>query len=114
MCIRDRMDGNISAIDADLSYFSNLNLRLWYAGDGGDILIAQSVSEYNNVEHLFLELSQSGDYRLEVVFEDMVYGDISEESYGIAWNLSAIPEPSHCAALLGAVAIMFCIFRRRV
>lgn len=105
--------GDVSAIDADFSHFSNLDLRLWHVGSDGEMLVAQSVSEYNNVEHIFLELSSGGEYRLEVVFDGMVYGDSPEETYAIAWNLSAVPEPSSCAVLFGAAALVFAALRRR-
>ena len=104
--------GDISAIDVDMSYFSNLDLRLWYIDGGDDTLIAQSVSEYNNVEHLFLELAKEGHYRLEVSFEDLVYGDALNETYGIAWNLSTVPEPSTYAAILGILVLAFAVCRR--
>lgn len=104
---------DVVAIDADLSYFANLNLRLWYVEGGEEMLIAQSISEYNNVEHLFLELDREGEYRLEVLFEDLVYGDSAAESYGIAWNLSQVPEPSICGAIFGALAFAYAAYRRR-
>lgn len=101
----------ITSIDASSSYFANLDLRLWYEDGSEDILIAQSVSEYNNVEHLFLELTKVGNYKLEVFFKDLVYGNSADETYGIAWNLASIPEPSECAAVIGITAI-FMVFRR--
>ena len=102
----------MSAISAGNSHFANLDLRLWYLGDGGEILVAQSVSEYNNVEHLFLALEREGEYRLEAAFKDMVYGDAESETFAVAWNVSQIPEPSVCAALLGAAALAFAARRK--
>lgn len=104
--------GSVSAISAGNSHFANLDLRLWYLGDGGEILVAQSVSEYNNVEHLFLVLEREGEYRLEAVFKDLVYGDAESETFAVAWNVSQVPEPPVCAALLGAAAIAFAAFRK--
>ena len=103
----------ITSIDASSSYFANLDLRLWYADGSEDILIAQSVSEYNNVEHLFLELTKVGNYKLEVFFKDLVYGNSAGETYGIAWNLASIPEPSEYAAVIGITAILIAAFRRK-
>lgn len=105
--------GDISSIDADMSYFSNLDLRLWYIDGGDDALVAQSVSEYNNVEHLFLELAKEGHYRLEVSFEDLIYGDALNETYGIAWNLSTVPEPSVSAVIFGLSVLAFAACRRK-
>lgn len=104
--------GNVSAISAENSHFANLDLRLWYLDGGGEILVAQSVSEYNNVEHLFLALEREGEYRLEAAFKDMVYGDAESETFAVAWNVSQIPEPSVCAALLGAAALAFAARRK--
>lgn len=103
----------ITSIDASSSYFANLDLRLWYEDGSEDILIAQSVSEYNNVEHLFLELTKVGNYKLEVFFKDLVYGNSASETYGIAWNLASIPEPSEYAAVIGITAILIAAFRRK-
>ena len=106
---------NISSIDASSSYFANLDLRLWYQNDGGELqLIAQSISEYNNVEHLYLNLDKSGNYALEVFFKDLIYGDTAKETYALAWNLaqSQIPEPS-CVAILAAISAIACIAARR-
>ena len=71
------------------------------------------MSEYNNVEHLFLELTKVGNYKLEVFFKDLVYGNSASETYGIAWNLASIPEPSECAAVIGITAIFIAAFRRK-
>ena len=105
----------ISSIDADPSYFSNLDLRLWHADSDGELeLIAQSVSEYNNDEHLFLNLGESGSYTLEVLFKDMVYGEVDKETFALAWNLSSpqIPEPAYAAVLFGIFAAAFAARKR--
>ena len=89
-------------------------MRLWYQNDGGELqLIAQSISEYNNVEHLYLNLDKSGNYALEVFFKDLIYGDTAKETYALAWNLaqSQIPEPS-CVAILAAISAIACIAAR--
>ena len=105
-------DGNVSAISAEGSHFSNLDLRLWRLDGGSEALVAQSVSEYNNVEHLFLELDRGGDYRLEVVFKGLAYGDAETETYAIAWNISQIPEPSALAAFLASAATAAAFLRK--
>lgn len=101
----------ITSIDASSSYFANLDLRLRYGDTSEEILIAQSVSEYNNVEHLFLKLPKVGNYKLEVFFKNLVYGNSASETYGIAWNLASIPEPSEYAVIIGITAI-FMVLRR--
>lgn len=106
--------GNISELDDALSYFANLDLRLWYEGENGEReLIAQSVSEYNNVEHLYLTLEKEGNYALEVYFKDLIYGSADGETYALAWNLSQVPEPAFFAAISGLIAAGLCIAKKR-
>lgn len=106
--------GNISDLDDALSYFANLDLRLWYEGENGEReLIAQSVSEYNNVEHLYLTLEKEGNYALEVYFKDLIYGNADSETYALAWNLSQVPEPAFFAAISGLIAAGLCIAKKR-
>ncbi len=107
---------NISSIDASSSYFANLDLRLWYQDGAGELqLMAQSISEYNNVEHLYLNLDKSGSYALEIFFKDLIYGDAAKETYALAWNLTQpqIPEPS-CAAMLAAISAFLGICAKRI
>lgn len=106
-------DGMISSINAQDSYFANLDLRLWLSNSDGDSeLVAQSVSDYNNVEHLFLNLEDSGRYALEVYFDDMVYGDVQTETFALAWNLAQVPEPAQVSIWLSLLAASFAIFVR--
>ena len=106
-------DGMTSFINAQDSYFANLDLRLWLSNsDGESELVAQSVSDYNNVEHLFLNLEDSGRYALEVYFDDMVYGDVQTETFALAWNLAQVPEPAQVSIWLSLLAASFAIFVR--
>ena len=45
----------------------------------------------------------------------MSYGeDIPTETYALAWNiLTAVPEPAEWAMILGGVALLFAIRRKR-
>ncbi|MFR6034206.1 MAG: S8 family serine peptidase [Bacilli bacterium] len=80
----------INEVSADNSYFANLDLRLWQFDGESYVLLAESVSEYNNVEHIFMELSEAGDYRLEVAFSEMLYGTTPNETFALAYNLAQI------------------------
>ena len=103
----------INEVSADNSYFANLDLRLWQFDGESYVLLAESVSEYNNVEHIFMELSEAGDYRLEVAFSEMLYGTTPNETFALAYNLAQIPESSDCAAIFGALALWFAVYYRR-
>lgn len=90
--------------------FSNLDLQLWQVFSGQpQTLIAQSVSLYNNVEHLNLLLTQGGQYLLRVLWAGEVYDLASladQEDYAIAWNVAYVPEPATCGLLLTIGAIL--------
>ncbi|MBR6388519.1 MAG: S8 family serine peptidase [Opitutales bacterium] len=96
----------------DNLYFSNLGLELWIMLGGTHDLVAVSDTPYNNVEHLYLELATDGEYLLRITFFDMAYGEMPEsETYAIAYSL--VPEASCFAAVFGAAALAFALFRRR-
>lgn len=98
--------------------FDNLNLRIWKAVDGEpSVLLADSTSQYNNVEHLYYTIPEDGQYLIEVVWAGRIY-DLADagtvgpspqnEDYAIAWY---VPEPSS-AVMLGIIA-GFGLLRRR-
>ena len=95
--------------------FDDLDLEVWSATPGGDALqkIAESISDYNAVEHLHFLLPADGYYLIKVVWDDERYdfvSDVNEQFYGLAW--SSIPEPG-TMALLGAGGVIMLIRRRR-
>lgn len=70
-------------VAADFAAYSlaNLNLRLAQAsGFSVGSTVTESISSIDNVEHLFLRNLPPGEYVLEVS------ADISDETYGIAWE----------------------------
>lgn len=99
--------------------FDNLDLQVWLTdGTTATTLIAESVSLYNNVEHLNFILPSDGTYLLRVLWTGELYdrlSDTNSETYALAWagtplipNL--IPEP----AALGVLGIAFvCLSRSR-
>jgi len=74
--------------------------------------VAQSISIYNQVEHLSFILPTTGYYGLEVINAGDLYNfsDATGEFYGLAWFI-ALPEPSTPELLLLGLASM--VIRRR-
>ena len=96
--------------------FSNLDLQVWSLDSGGQFLtkVGESVSTYDNTEFLRIESLAAGYYGLRVWFGDMVFDTtdaVSTETYGLAWQMVAVPEPS--VAALMAVFVVFLGRRRR-
>lgn len=90
---------------------NDLDLLLWHSDDPGfstRTLVAQSISTVNNVEHLYLTNAPFGYYEFGVHFKSRVIGTDASEWYGIAWNLSAVPEPSMLMLLTtGAAGLLW-------
>ena len=104
------ISGGLANIDS--LYFSNLGLELWIVLEGSHNLVAVSETPYNNVEHIYLELADDGEYLLRVTFFEMSYGEMPEsETFALA--VALVPEASYCAALFAAAALAFALFKRR-
>ncbi len=111
-------DGIIVDIDLSSSIFADLDLEVWgYDENGKAYLLATSCSDYNAVEHLYLDLDE-GDYFLRVLFDETAYGAVDStysEAFGIAWNLSTtVPEPSTTSLSLLALALLLRRRRRQM
>lgn len=101
-------------IGSELS-FANLNLGVWFYGGETPLLVAESSSLYNNTEFLRLTLTDPGFYGITVTHDGMIYdlGSTStSESYGLAWQAMAVPEPGMFGPVLIGVMVLW-ISRRR-
>ncbi|MEM1013362.1 MAG: S8 family serine peptidase [Planctomycetota bacterium] len=95
---------NVNAVD-DFA-FANLDLRVVDTLTG--LPIAQSISVYNEVEHLSFQIPAEGFYRIEVDYVgdlfDVTGGWHTSEQYGLAWwgtgGSALIPEPLAAGAVL--------------
>jgi hypothetical protein len=125
----DRNPGNVDPVSADFSgadeeHLANLNLFIFeYDPTNFSILntVAQSISNYNVVEHLSFLLPQTGFYGIRVNYDDAWWNFTGQsgELYGLAWDAgaddagaNAVPEPSS-AALLTAASLGVALYRRR-
>ncbi|MEM7808739.1 MAG: hypothetical protein AAF561_11570 [Planctomycetota bacterium] len=95
---------NVGAVD-DFA-FANLDLRVVDTLTG--LPIAESISVYNEVEHLSFQIPAEGFYRIEVDYVgdlfDVTGGWHTSEQYGLAWwgtgGAALIPEPLAAGAVL--------------
>lgn len=93
---------------------ADLSLELWIQlGDGTFAPVAISDTKYNNVEHLSVTLAGVADCYARVAYFDTSYGDIPTETFALAWNISAVPEPAEWAMILGMLALGFAVYRKR-
>jgi len=93
--------------DSNLS-LANMDLRLFRSADG--VLgteVGSSLSTVDNVEHLYLRNLSAGLYTIQV-------SSNIDTQFGLAWNITAVPEPSSLAfiVMIGAV-VTFRSFRSR-
>ena len=96
-----------TGLDGDLptyGSFADLNLSVWrLSGSVFESLVASSETRYGNSEFLRVVLS-GGDYGLRVTHEGMLYdftGAAAAETFGLAWSVTAVPEPAAVAILIG-------------
>ena len=79
---------NVTDLGSDLS-FADLNLEVWKVENGVFTApVAQSLTTYNNVEFLRVDLLGGQIYGLRVTLAGMVYdttGSVASESYGLSW-----------------------------
>ncbi|MFN5756307.1 MAG: S8 family peptidase [Planctomycetia bacterium] len=102
------------------SAFANLDLQVWSLANGGfNSLIAESTSLYNNSEFLRFTLPGTGQYGLRVLSPGMIYdataatSPVTSETYGLAWNMVIVPEPSAIAMVAAGAALAAAMARRR-
>lgn len=97
--------------------FDDLDLEIWAATEAGVFTskIAESISQYNTVEHLHFMLPTDGFYGIRVRWfgENWDFnGDANQEFFGLAWNGAAVPAPG--MLVLFALAAMIGLRRRTV
>jgi hypothetical protein len=91
--------------------FNDLDLEVWRTTAGlPTTLVATSDSQYNNVEHLNFQLPATDTYLLRVTFAGNNWNLSGNpdatlfEDFGLAWNVTAVPEPSTIVLLMIGVA----------
>ena len=98
--------------------FANLDLQIWLLDENGSFLtlVAESSSDYNNVEFLSYDLVTGGDYGVRVLFNEVIY-DLTDAydttSDGLARSVTAIPEPAAFTLWLAFSGLLLACHRRR-
>lgn len=90
---------------------ANLDLELCMSVDEEVVCIASSEALYSTVEHIYLILEETANYYIKVIFDSMVYGQVSSEEFALAW--SVVPEPADMAFAFALIAILLAGFRRK-
>ena len=97
--------------------FDNLDLEVLERVNGQWQLVGQSISQFDNTQHLYFDLPGDGYYALEVLWAGTAYSLLdtptTSDVYGLAWSVT--PEPS-CLALLavGSAGFVLSRFRRKM
>jgi hypothetical protein len=83
----------------------DLDLRVTDTVSGN--VISESVSAVNVVEHLYFSIPSTSLYQIEVNFFGTIFGNRTNEEYGLAWYATvAIPEPGSVLLLaIGMVSL---------
>lgn len=112
--------------DVSFGSFDDLNLEVWKTVGGvADTKVAESISLYDNVEHLYFEILETADYMIRVVWNQEhwdFFGDANQETYGLAWSGTAAPDvdppppstPVPAAPVLALLALGLLMVRRRM
>lgn len=89
--------------------FADLDLEVWsVASDAADLLISESVSTFNNTEHLSFELPETGRYMIRVKWFQEIFDSAmnpNQTYYALAWTGTAIPIPEPSTFALFAVSL---------
>lgn len=94
-------------VDFDPNDLADLNLMLYDSSSSFlGSLSGQSISTVDNTEHLFLQGLGTGEYTIAVS------GLSGATNYALAWQFTAVPEPTGLASLL-TISWIFCLRRQR-
>ena len=100
----DNTDPDLQDLTTDDLGFANFDLEIWNADFTK--LYAASRSLYNNAEELHFTLPETGEYGIRVSYTSQMFGTPTVESYGLAWEVTEVPEPATAGLLLvGAVML---------
>lgn len=96
---------------------ANLKLEILKYDPLGDIVVARSNAPVSTVEFLRLTVPETGIYMIRIVWDGFNFNLAGNEStpitsYGVAWNVHAVPEPS-TILLLGLAVVLALVHKFR-
>jgi hypothetical protein len=112
--VNSAYNGNAAggAILTTADSFTNMDLELWSTTGGlATTMVASSASMFNNTQHIFVNIPQTGSYMLRVKWlgERFDFVGNTSEEYALSWSTTAapVPEPASLAVLgLGVLALL--------
>lgn len=111
----DRTVGSTLASATDVS-LSDLSLEVWRDDGGLGTIVARSIATYSTTEFLRFAVSEPGLYSLHVAGLDQLYNlaetPVTDTTYGLAWNVVAVPEPGTVVLITTAVGLLPLAARR--
>lgn len=112
----ERTVGSTLASAADVA-LSNLSLEVWRNDGGLESLVARSIATYSTTEFLRFDVAEPGLYSLRVAGLDQIYNvaetPVADTTFGLAWNVVAVPEPGTVVLAAAAVGLLPFAGRRR-
>jgi len=100
---------NIHIDDSMSATLANYQLHLYQLSGSGSISIAASISTIDNTQNIYVTgLTPSDTYELEITRTD----SLGNWDYGLAWNLSTVPEPEGVPAIAASAALVALLRRR--
>ena len=101
----DNTDPVSQALDTVDGGFTNFDLEVWNAAFTIRYAVADGL--YNNVEELHFTVPDTGDYAIRINYTGTMFGTAATEEYGLAWDVTGVPEPgiTALAALAGCVTL---------
>jgi hypothetical protein len=112
----DRTVGSTLTSAADVS-LSDLSLEVWRDDGGAGSLVARSIATYSTTEFLRFAVAEAGVYSLHVAGLDQIYNlaetPITDTTYGVAWNVVPVPEPTTAVLATIGLAAAVALPRRR-
>ncbi len=103
----DNADPNLQTLVTQDTGLANLDLQIW--NSDFTTLFASSQTLYNDVQELHYTLPTDGQYGIRVIYAGQTFGTPQAENYGLAWNVTDIPEPG-CIPLVavGLLVVFHC------
>ena len=96
---------------------SDLSLEVWRDDGGLGTIVARSIATYSTTEFLRFAVAEPGIYSLHVAGLDQLSNlaetPVTATTYGLAWNVVAVPEPGSVVLAAAAVGLLPLAGRRR-